>query len=277
MEQAMKNGLESWFQPLPDQKCPYCGRILHQLTHTVASGQTYLLGIYEICDCEGAVRRREQTAAAKAKQEQYRVEQLHQGKVDKLLKAMDIPARYTHCTLQNYSVPPGDQRALEMVSAYVERFGAQRKKGMGLYLHGANGLGKTHLAYAIARALCEKEHAVICKAAVDILLDFRAVMDGALNETEYTAMRAYVSADLLVVDDLGKEHVTDWSLAQFFGILDGRYRQMRPTIVTTNYVDDALIRRLALQSDRETATGIVSRLHGMAYDVPMSGKDYRSQ
>lgn len=147
MEQAMKTGLESWFQPLPDKQCPFCGHMLRQLTHTVASGETYLLGIYEECECEGAARHREEVAAAKVEQEQFRAQQLHLKKVEKLLKDLDIPARYTHCTMQNYDIPPGDQKALKMAETYVQRFEIQRKKGMGLYLHGVNGVGKTHLAY----------------------------------------------------------------------------------------------------------------------------------
>ncbi|MFT9055561.1 MAG: ATP-binding protein, partial [Ethanoligenens sp.] len=71
--------------------------------------------------------------------------------------------------------------------------------------------------------------------------------------------------------------VTDGRLAQLFTILAGRNPDMRPVIVTTNYTDAALIDRLALKSDRETAASIVSRLHEMAYDVPMSGEDYRSR
>ena len=41
-------------------------------------------------------------------------------------------------------------------------------------------------------------------------------------------------ADLLVIDDLGTEQ-TQWSISKIYTIIDSRYRNKLPTIVTTNY------------------------------------------
>ncbi|ADU25664.1 ATP-binding protein [Ethanoligenens harbinense] len=277
MEQAMKTGLESWFQPLPDKQCPFCGHMLRQLTHTVASGETYLLGIYETCTCAAAQSEQAAAMAAKAEAERKRVEDTRASTVHALMAASGIRGRYASRTLQTYAVPPGDERALKVALNYVLKFEEQREKGMGLYLYGTCGVGKTHLAYGVAHALIEQLHSVICRSATDILLELRGQMDGTANGTEYETMLRYLTCDLLVIDDLGKQQVTDWSMAQLSTIFDGRCQDMLPVIVTTNYSDAELIERLALRSDKKTAASIVSRLHEMTYDVPMSGQDYRSR
>ena len=262
--------------PRADLQCPYCGKTLHQ---TVYKGSilTVYTPYFEECDCVGAAQHRAEMAADKVKMERLIAENTHRRKIEKLFADLRIPELYANCTLDNYNVPPGDKKALVIAVNYVKKFGELRQKGMGLYISGANGLGKTHLAYGIARGVAEQEHTVICKTAVDIMMDFRSVMDGELNDTEYEIMRTYVDCDLLIIDDLGKQQITDWSLAQLFGIIDARYRRRRPVIVTTNYPDTRLVARLALRSDGETAASIVSRLHGIAYDMPMTGRDYRSQ
>ena len=262
--------------PRADVQCPYCGKTLHQ---TVYKGSilTVYTPYFEECDCPEAKKHRRETAAAKDDQEKKEAARRCREKVGQLITDLRIPELYADCTLDNYQVPPGDKKALAIAVNYVKKFGELRQKGMGLYISGANGLGKTHLAYGIARGVAEQEHTVICKTAVDIMMDFRSVMDGELNDTEYEIMQTYIGCDLLIIDDLGKQQITDWSLAQLFGIIDARYRRKRPVIVTTNYADTKLIARLALRSDSETAASIVSRLHGMAYDMPMTGRDYRSQ
>ena len=260
--------------PQADVQCPHCGRALHQIVYRSLS-LTFFTPKYEECECLGAVTQRQAEAAEKLERLQQKAAQEHRKKADRLIAALRIPELYADCTLDSYRVPPGDGKALKIALKYVLKFADQRQKGIGLYMSGANGLGKTHLAYGIARGVAEQEYSVICKPAVDIMMDFRAVIDNQLSDTELDIMRAYVDCGLLIIDDLGKQQITEWSLATLFGIIDARYRHRRPVIVTTNYPDNRLIARLSAKSDGETAASIVSRLHGMAYDVPMHGQDYR--
>ncbi|MFT9056765.1 MAG: ATP-binding protein, partial [Ethanoligenens sp.] len=240
MKQIMDGKMVVGCAPMEDMQCPHCGKVLHQIVHRTDTLICYT-PYFDECDCPGAVKQREQEAADKATREQQEQAARHREKVDRLLADSGIHGRYADRALDTYTVPPGDLKALKVALNYVKKFDEQRKKGMGLFLFGKNGLGKTHLAYGVARALIEQERRVICRSATDIMLDFRGQMDGAASGTEYETMRRYQTCDLLVIDDLGKQQVTDWSLAQLFTILDGRYQDMRPVIVTTNYTDAALI------------------------------------
>ena len=79
----------------------------------------------------------------------------------------------------------------------------------------------------------------------------------------------------LVLDDLGKESPTDWTLGQVFRVVNDRYENMRPVVVTTQYGKGDLIRRLAKNGDEETAVAIVSRLSEMCDKYELQGKDRR--
>ena len=79
----------------------------------------------------------------------------------------------------------------------------------------------------------------------------------------------------LVLDDLGKESPTDWTLGQVFRVVNDRYENMRPVVVTTQYGKGDLIRRLAKNGDEETAVAIVSRLAEMCDKYELQGRDRR--
>jgi len=75
------------------------------------------------------------------------------------------------------------------------------------------------------------------------------------------------SAGPLIIDDLGAEKTTDWTLEALYLIIDNRYSWMRQTMVTSNLSMEQIANRLG---DR-----IASRLVGMAKPLVMTGKDRR--
>ena len=89
------------------------------------------------------------------------------------------------------------------------------------------------------------------------------------------AVARYAKCDVLVLDDLGKEDATEWSVGTVFSVLDARYEDMRPTIVTSNYAPGALADRLARRGERVTAEAIASRIFQTCRPVYLGGRDRR--
>ena len=89
------------------------------------------------------------------------------------------------------------------------------------------------------------------------------------------AVARYAKCDVLVLDDLGKEDATEWSVGTVFSVLDARYEDMRPTIVTSNYAPGALADRLARRGERVTAEAIASRISQTCRPVYLGGRDRR--
>lgn len=109
-------------------------------------------------------------------------------------------------------------------------------------LVGRPGNGKTHLAIAAMRQYGFMR-SMLWK--VPELLDWMKTMvfDKGFSIEEIT--RPYREQDiLLVLDDLGVENQTDWAHEQLYRILDARYENKLPTIITSNQVPDRLDARL---------------------------------
>ena len=89
---------------------------------------------------------------------------------------------------------------------------------------------------------------------------FRLKEDGALT-------RAYLETDLLIIDDLGTEMTTQFTVSALYQIVNGRLLAAKPTIVSTNLPDAELETRYSAQ--------IASRLLGAYTLYQFCGNDVR--
>ena len=139
------------------------------------------------------------------------------------------------------------------------------KASGSLLFMGATGLGKTFLSGCIARAVADRGYAVCYVSAGKLFSDFetekfRLKEDGALT-------RAYLETDLLIVDDLGTEMTTQFTVSALYQIVNGRLLAAKPTIVSTNLPDAELETRYSAQ--------IASRLLGTYTLYQFCGNDVR--
>lgn len=86
----------------------------------------------------------------------------------------------------------------------------------------------------------------------------------------------YKKVNLLIIDDLGKEQCSDWSMSTLYSILNDRYEDMKPTIVTTNYNADQLVNALTPKGyDNTKIIAIISRLRETSTVMTMAWADIR--
>ena len=171
---------------------------------------------------------------------------------------------------------PERRRCYDTAKTYADSFPQRAERGEGLYIEGTYGTGKTHLAAAIALQLIGCGVPVVCKTSGDLLADIKEAFDNS-DATEYEILKAYKTVDLLIVDDLGKEQCTDWSVSTLYSILNDRYEDMKPTIITTNYNADELVRALTPKGgDGTKARAIISRLREVSTVITMAWPDYRT-
>lgn len=117
-----------------------------------------------------------------------------------------------------------------------------------LVLCGVSGCGKTHLAAAIANRRLELGAPALFAVVPDLLDHLRAAF-GPESEIAYDEMFETVrEAPLLILDDLGTQSNTPWAQEKLFQIVNHRYNDRRPTVITTNVplerLDDRLRTRL---------------------------------
>jgi hypothetical protein len=102
----------------------------------------------------------------------------------------------------------------------------------GLLFHGSPGSGKTRLAYILLKRLHAEGRTVKAMTATDFAL---GVQEHGGKHTLPTWIKEMVATSVLLLDDLGKEKLSESVVAQLFHVLDKRMAGEAPTMITTNY------------------------------------------
>jgi DNA replication protein DnaC len=205
-------------------------------------------------------------------------------RIQVLLEQARIPRRYRDCSLQNFD---GRNDALRNAKKIAEKFVQNYPvQDVGLVFLGPCGVGKTHLAVAVLRALIES------KAVPCLFYDFREIIrdiqatfgpESALNESDVLA--PVFQSDVLVLDELGAKRTTAWVEETVFYIINQRYNAKKLTIFTSNYPDSAEEedddKRDAFykKGEENLVDRIGVRLHSRIYEmckiVRIEAEDYR--
>lgn len=156
---------------------------------------------------------------------------------ERLLDA-GIPDRFMGCTLTNWSADaPAQVQALAACGGFVEAFVENFAVGRSAMLLGTVGTGKTHLGAAMLQAVI-REHAHdglrgLYATAGSIIRDVKATF-GNRGRTEADVYADLIRPDLLVIDEVGVQHGTDFERQVLFEVINGRYEKIKPTIVVSN-------------------------------------------
>lgn len=135
-----------------------------------------------------------------------------------------------------------------------------------LLLIGPTGLGKTHLALAIAGRAIEQGVGVVYDTAQNIFMRFEDEYFGH-KEKNYTF--SVLDSDLLVIDDLGSEFTSPYAVTVLYNIINTRTLSGKPMVVSTNLKVEELTPRY---NER-----IVSRLIGQFRMMMFFGRDIRQE
>jgi len=118
--------------------------------------------------------------------------------------------------------------------------------GQSYFIWGPTGVGKTFLASALVHekvtqlvsAAIENKARIVqyprMVVFVDLLIEIRDCFRESSETSEKTLINRYVDCDCLVLDDIGAEKVTEWTVQTLFAIVDKRYRHERQTLFTSN-------------------------------------------
>lgn len=123
----------------------------------------------------------------------------------------------------------GQQKAKNDCQRFVENFPSDKS----MIMVGGVGTGKTLLASAMLDALVDNHKCGIIKT-IDLVRRLKATWHKDSNETEEEILNRYIDADLLIIDEVGSQFGSDTEKLFIFDIIDGRYQDMKPTILISN-------------------------------------------
>ena len=153
-------------------------------------------------------------------------------------------------------------RVVRFCKGYANNFTTQSKS---LLMCGATGLGKTHLSLAIANEVIRRGYGVIYVSAPAIIAHYENRMRQRSETDELLDMAT--DCDLLIIDDLGTEFISQFSVSHIYNLINSRLLTRKPVIINTNFT----MREL----EKTYSNRLVSRLNGEAEKLNFFGRDIR--
>ncbi len=149
---------------------------------------------------------------------------------------------------------------------YAANFGPS---SVNLLFRGNTGLGKTFLSACIAGEVSRRGHSVVYETVVDALAAFENQKFRAGEDDADAKVSRMLSCELLILDDLGTEMITEFSKSALYTLINSRLLSRKKTIISTNLKETEILRLYTPQ--------IHSRLTGEYQDLPFVGRDIRQQ
>lgn len=229
-------------------KCERCGNTYDY--YKFSNGQEFRHG----CECELIEIGKKERAERK---EKY---------LNRIFNQSNVNASLRDATVNSYQ-PQNDHQVHAKSTAieYVKGFSVDEPKS--LILQGSYGTGKSHLAYAVAKAIKQQGYSVAFMHIPMLMERIKATYNRNATETTDELVQLLSNIDLLVLDDVGVEN-TEHTLNKLFSIVDNRVG--KNNIFTTNFSDKELNQNMNWQR-------INSRMKQNARTVRVLGDDFRGR
>lgn len=212
--------------------CPKCGGKKEVLIEIFGAERK----VSCLCPCEVEERDRLEEIE-KRKQRMHRLENLRKYSL--------MGKQFKDCTFKNFKIDNKNKAMRRLGKNYCTKWPEMKEKNMGLLLYGPPGTGKTFLAFCIANELLDNMVPVIAISSIGLLGKIKETYNSWGNEGEIEIISSLKNASLLVLDDLGAENSTSWAKEKIYEIIDSRYRDGKPCIITTNLTREGLKKKLA--------------------------------
>lgn len=172
-------------------------------------------------------------------------------------------AKQTFTSFINWN--ESSKRAKEVAAKYYKNFSEiKNERSNSIAFIGQVGSGKTHLSIALAVNFLKKDITVVYMPYRDVITKLKQNM---IDEEYYQKeLSKYKTANILLIDDLFKGKITESDINIMFEIINHRYLNNLPIIVSSEYAADKL-----LDFDEAVGSRILQMCKG--YTVQIEGRE----
>ena len=194
---------------------------------------------------------------------QEEVERRHQKQLELALRRGNVTSTKTLETFDFGFNPSINRRQVLDLAA-----GAYLRQHRNVLICGQTGVGKSHLAHALAHEAARQGASVLCTSAHQMLVHINA---GRADGTYAKRMATYLRPSLLVIDDFGLKPLPASGPVDFYDVINERYEQ-RSIVLTSNRAPTELP---ALFGDPLLANATLDRLAHSAVVLTITGRSFR--
>lgn len=186
--------------------------------------------------------------------------------IESLRKLSLMDEKLIGANLSTFTATDENERLLRIIQNYIVNFDRMYEENQGLLLWGPVGTGKSYAAATIANELLERKTSVVMTSFIKILKEVGTF------DSDNGKIEKINKAKLLIIDDLGAERGTDYTLERVYDIIDSRYRSNKPIILTTNLTMEQM-----KDCDDIRYNRIYDRIFEMCYPVKVTGLSWRKR
>ena len=177
------------------------------------------------------------------------------------------------CTFEKAVVKSNEEKkAKQLLEKYCKNFEKALEKGAGIYIYGVKGTGKTFYSLCIFNEL-SKNYKVYRTTLKQIYRRIKGTWD-KLNLSEEAVYKDLLNADLIILDDLGKEYISDkWGKDVLYEIFNLLYEQEKCLIISTNLDTEQMIN----YTDTQGSDAIMDRWRESCYGIKFDWESRRKE
>ncbi len=247
------------------KQCEFCGKELTPigLDYLYVNASPDCIE-YERCTCDKAQdywKEKDQKMLEEEKRKRFR------AAINRIYKENYVGRKLQNMNFENFYLNQNNQYAVQVARDYVYK-NKDNVQTNGLIITGKSGVGKTHLAAAIANRLIESEK-IVLMGRLTTLLDMikETFRDNTKSENELIEL--YSNVNMIIIDDLGTEKISSWALEKLYTIIQNRYENGLPIIITTRFNKQGLIERFSYSNDKDLVDATISKLYQMCYGITL--------
>jgi putative DNA replication protein len=162
--------------------------------------------------------------------------QQRQEKIRYFLNISDLPSKWQEYTFENAEILCKEENKIhQKLKYYCKNFKKAKEKGLGLYLCGEVGTGKSFYSLCIFNELLSNYYKVYRTTLNGIYQRIQSTFSNFNNLTEEKVFKDLLNADLIILDDLGKENISEtWGKSKLYTIFNFFYEKNKCIIISTN-------------------------------------------